>query len=61
MVKGSTRRIDMMKVFKQPNGLWRAQPKDVMTEPYICGHGKTKEEAVDDAERKKAERLGTES
>ena len=40
------------KTFKQPNGLWRAQPKDIMTEPYVCGHGPTKEDALADAKHK---------
>lgn len=42
------------RTFKQPNGLWRAQPKDVMAEPYVCGHGSTPQDALADAQQKLA-------
>lgn len=39
-------------VFQQPNGLYRAQPLNLLADPYICGHGKTPEAAQQDADEK---------
>ncbi len=49
--------LSPMNTFKQPNGLYRSRPSDIMTKPYIAGHGESALAAEIDAAQKLKKRL----